>query len=608
MVATCAPSHFDMPASAQPWHAQRSLNEVDAILCAPGSLHELETRLIDGRLQRVYKHLPPSMRAFWLAAAAQHAPATYVVLENQRLSYAQAFAQSVKAAGVYRHVYGVQKGDRVALCARNYPDYLVAFWACHLIGAVAVLVNAWLPEPALHYCITHTQSKLIILDPERADRLEATAHKIKADVGSTGILVLNSQEGKGAWTGMENWNAVLEAYKGDTTSIVTGEGEVEIKPEDNATIMFTSGTTGLPKGVLSTQRMYLTNLFNTVVPGYRASLRRGDHILPAPAAEPQKGSMISVPFFHATGSTSRMMNATLAGMKIVLIRKWVPEEAARLIRQENVRLAGGVPSMALDLADSSLAGYPLESLAFGGAPPPDLLPARTGKAFPGVVLSQGYGLTETNSLAVGFAGEDYVARPSSTGLPMPVNDLVIMKGDTVAAPGELGEVWIRGANIMKCYWGDPAATDKVLTKDGWLKSGDLGYLDKEGFLYIRDRIKDIIIRGGENIDSTTVENALYADERVMEAAAVGVPHPRLGEVVAAVVSIKPAFRAQDQVTEASLISTAAKSLPKFAVPVMVIIRLEELEKNASGKILKAGLRKLAREIWEQRGSAPQTKL
>ncbi|GLB45386.1 putative synthetase [Lyophyllum shimeji] len=249
--------------------------------------------------------------------------------ENQRLSYAQVFAQSVKAAGVYRHVYGVKKGDRVALCARNYPDYLVAFWAFHLIGAVAVLVNAWLPEPALHYCITHTQSKLIILDPERADRLEATAHKIKADVGSTGILVLNSQEGKGAWTGMENWDAVLETYKGDTTSIVTGEGEVEIQPEDNATIMFTSGTTGLPKGVLSTQRMYLTNLFNTVVPGYRASLRRGDHILPAPAAGPQKGSMISVPFFHATGSTSRMMNATLAGMKIVLIRKWVPEEGAR---------------------------------------------------------------------------------------------------------------------------------------------------------------------------------------------------------------------------------------------------------------------------------------
>lgn len=300
------------------------------------------------------------------------------------------------------------------------------------------------------------------------------------------------------------------------------------------------------------------------------------------------------------------MNATIAGMKIVLMRKWIPEEAARLIRQENVRLAGGVPSMALDLADSSLAGYPLESLAFGGAPPPDLLPVRTGKMFPGVVLSQGYGLTETNSLAVGFAGEDYVARPSSTGLPMPVNDLMIMKGDSAAATGEVGEVWIRGANVMKCYWGDPAATDKVLTKDGWLKSGDLGYLDNEGFLYIRDRIKDIIIRGGENIDSTTVENALYVDERVMEAAAVGVPHPRLGEVVAAVISVKPAFRGQ--VTEASLISTAAKSLPKFAVPVLVVIQHVELEKNPSGKILKAGLRKLAREIWEKRDNEPQVKL
>jgi len=146
----------------------------------------------------------------------------------------------------------------------------------------------------------------------------------------------------------------------------------------------------------------------------------------------------------------------------------------------------------------------------------------------------------------------------------------------------------------------------VITKDGWLKSGDLGYMDKEGFVYIRDRIKDIIIRGGENIDSTTVENALYVDERVMEAAAVGVPHPRLGEVVAAVVSVKPIFRSQ--VTEASLIATAAKKLPKFAVPVLVVIQHEELEKNPSGKILKAGLRKIAREIWEKKYRDPQVKL
>ncbi|KAG5646574.1 hypothetical protein DXG03_002877 [Asterophora parasitica] len=183
---------------------------------------------------------------------------------------------------------------------------------------------------------------------------------------------------------------------------------------------------------------------------------------------------------------------------------------------------------------------------------------------------------------------------------------MIMNGSTPASTGEVGEVWLRGPNVMKEYWRDPGKL--AVTKDGWFKTGDLGCVDKEGFLYIRDRIKDIIIRGGENIDSTSVENALYADERVMEAAAVGVPHPRLGEFVAAVVSAKPGFKGQ--LTEASLIAAAAKSLPKFAVPVLVVIKDEPLERTESGKILKPQLRKIARDVWEakQKGEKSRTKL
>ncbi|KAG6841219.1 hypothetical protein C0991_000665 [Blastosporella zonata] len=223
------------------WYAQRTLSEVDAIITAPGSLHELESRYVDGRLQRVYKRLWPSMRTFWLWAAAEHGPLTYAVFEDQRATFAQTFERSVRAAGIYRDVYGVKKGDRVGICSRNYPDYLVAFWACHLIGAVSVLANAWLPIEPLRFCLTHTECKLIILDPERAERLEGISEKLKAESGSNGILVFNAHEGKGKWKGMESWDAVLAAYKGDTTSIVTGKGEVEILPEDNATILFTSG-------------------------------------------------------------------------------------------------------------------------------------------------------------------------------------------------------------------------------------------------------------------------------------------------------------------------------------------------------------------------------
>ncbi|KAG5733854.1 2-succinylbenzoate--CoA ligase [Termitomyces sp. T112] len=592
----------------KPWYAQRTLAETDAIITAPGSPFELETRYIDGRLQRVYKRLYPSLRTFWLWAAAEHADLTYVVLENQRISYKQAFQQSLRAAGVLRDVYGVKKGDRVGICSRNYPDYVVAFWACHLIGAVSVLVNAWLPQNQLLFCLVHTECKVIILDPERADRLEASVEELKKAAKSNGILVFNSHEGKGKWNGMKSWNAVLAAYNGDIKGIETGRGEEGILPEDNAAILFTSGTTGMPKGVLSTQRQFLTNLFNCLIGGLRSALKKGENILPVTLTGPQKGCLLSVPFFHATGATSRLMIATFSGHKVILMRRWIPEEGARLIKEESCTIAGGVPSMVMDLLETSLAdsGYPLESFSFGGAPAPDVLTEKATKLFPTAVLGQGYGMTETNSLAVGISGEDCIARPQSTGLPTPVNELVIVKGDMAMPPGELGEVWIRGVNVMKGYWRDPEATEKAVTKDGWMKTGDLGYLDEEGYLYVKDRIKDIIIRGGENIDSTTVENALYADSRVMEAAAVAVPHERLGEVVAAVVAVKPAFKGQ--VTEASLIAIATKSLPKFAVPVMVIVRDELLEKNASGKIVKMPLRRMAREIWQKRQSELKTKL
>ncbi|PPQ63866.1 hypothetical protein CVT24_009492 [Panaeolus cyanescens] len=604
---------------------------VDEIICAPGQMHELETVLIDGLVQRVYKNLWPSLRVFWLWAANEHKDLPYIVFEKQRLTFSQVFAQSLKAAAVFYDVYGVRKGDRVVICSRNYPSFLVAFWACHLIGAVSALANAWSPQDILRYCLTHTDAKLIVVDPERADRLEPIATALMAEIGCSGMLVLEHHEGKGEWKGMTAWDKAMQDYKGDPTKIL--KQDFKITPEDDATILFTSGssrTTGLPKGVLSTQRQYLTNVLNVMVSGRRAALRRGEGI-PVPVPGPQKGILIPVPLFHVTGLTSLSMLATLGGFRIVLMRKWIPELGEwsrakyahtntqdiksctdifrlfdRLIKDENVAVAGGVPSMVADLTDNS-KGAPLEALMFGGAPAPDTLAARASKAFPTAALSQGYGLTETSSVAVGFAAEDYSARPQSCGLAMPINDILIMKDNKSVPTGSVGEVWLRGPNVMKGYWKDQAATDKVLTKDGWFKSGDLGYLDEEGFLYIRDRMKDIIIRGGENIDSVTVENVLYSDDRILEAAAVGVPDPRLGELVAAVVSIKPPYHGQ--VTEAQLIALAAKRLPKFAVPVMIIIQNEPFERTPSGKILKPQLRQLAAKEWVERaGQTSKVKL
>ncbi|TFK75420.1 acetyl-CoA synthetase-like protein [Pluteus cervinus] len=578
------------------WIPARTFAETDAILCTTGNIHEIDTILVDGRLQRVYKNLWPSLRAFWLSAVEQYAQQAYIVFEGQRLSYQQVHERAVKTAAVFRHVFGVKKGDRVGICSRNCPDYLVAFWACHLIGAVSVLANAWLPIDPLRFCLSHTECKLILLDPERASLLEPITLGFQEQIGTTGFLVFDSHEGKGSWKGMSNFPSTLANYRGETGSILNPG--LKIEPEDNSTIMFTSGTTGLPKGVLSTQRQFLTNVVNTLVGGSRAALRRGEAIPSFKSPSPQKGVLVSVPLFHVTGTTSFSIMATMTGMKIVLMKKWISEEAVRLIKEENVGVAGGVPAMVADLAESSLVGHPLEGLLFGGSSAPDSLVPRARKAFPTATMSQAYGLTETNSIAVSFSGEDYTARPTSTGRASPVNDIKIINNDICVPPGTVGEVWLRGPNIMKCYWGDSDATARAITADGWLRTGDLGYLDKEGFLYIKDRLKDIIIRGGENVDSVSVENALYADPRISEAAAVGVPDERLGELVAAVVSVKPAF--QGRVTEASLVALARKSLPRFAVPVMIILLDQPFEHTPSGKIVKGELRQIARRHWEAR--------
>ncbi|KAF5321358.1 hypothetical protein D9619_001100 [Psilocybe cf. subviscida] len=238
----------------------RSLQQTNDLLCAPGQLHELETRLIDGQLLRVYKNLWPSLRVFWLWAANEHKDAPYAVFEGQCHTFSQIFSRSLKAAAMFHDVYGVRKGDRVAICARNYPEYIVAFWATHLLGAISALPNAWSPLLTLQHCIVHTEAKLIIVDSARADVLEPVAPTLLAEAGASAILVIEPQEGKGVWQSMTSWGDALAAYKGDPRSVLSRDPA--IVAEDDATILFTSGTTGMPKGVLSTQRQFLTNILN----------------------------------------------------------------------------------------------------------------------------------------------------------------------------------------------------------------------------------------------------------------------------------------------------------------------------------------------------------
>ncbi|PBK66548.1 acetyl-CoA synthetase-like protein [Armillaria solidipes] len=578
-----------------PWTPCCPVEEADAILTAPGSLLEIETRVVDGRVLKVWKNLWPSVRAFFLHSSKEHTHKTCVIYEQERYTFQEMLEMAVKCAAIFRDVYGITKGDRVVICSRNFPSYYIVFWACHLLGAVTALVNAWLPSEPLRHCIMLTKCSLIILDPERAERIEPIAADLKRASGASGYLVLEDHEGKGHWEGMDVWSKVFPNYLKDPEEIL--RDDPHIIPEDNATIIFTSGTTGLPKGVLSTQRAFLTYLFNSASVVGRDYIRRGVPVPSSPVSGTRDGILLSAPLFHASGCCTSL-SGIFYGTKVILMRKWNVAEAVRLCKEENVISLGGVPSTIADLIDSPLSGFPIEMITLGGAPVAPSLLRKSKEAFPLASIGQAYGLTETNATSVGFYGPDCAAKPGSCGFVTPVNEILVMKDNVRATTGAVGEIWLRGPNMMSGYYGDQAATDKVLTKDGWVMTGDLGCVDEEGYVYIKDRIKDIIIRGGENIDSVSVENALYTEPGVLEAAAVGVPDKRLGELVTALVTLKPGYRGS--INEKKLLATARKLLPKFAVPVMIVLKDGEFDHTPSGKIIKAQLRVIAREEWIRR--------
>jgi long-chain acyl-CoA synthetase len=365
--------------------------------------------------------------------------------------------------------------------------------------------------------------------------------------------------------------------------------EVTLDPEDDATIFYTSGTTGKPKGALGTHRNICTNPMSMAFARARTLLRRGE-ALPAPGTAPKTATLLSVPFFHATGCHSVLCASLYGGNKIVLMYRWDPGRALQLIEREKINSFGGVPSMAWQVLEhADFDRYDLssvESIGYGGAPAAPELVARIKEKFPKVMPGNGYGLTETSSVTSQNAAEDYQRKPDSAGLVVPVCDVrVVDAGGNDVAPGAIGELWVKGPNVVKGYWNKPEATAASFG-GGWLRTGDLVRIDEEGFLYILDRVKDMLIRGGENVYCVEVEDALYSHPAVMDAAVIGIPHRVLGEEVGAVVQVKPGAR----VSEEALRRHVAERLAGFKVPVRIALRDEPLPRNANGKILKRELR------------------
>ena len=561
------------------WPA-RSVAQVQDQLCAPGMPFEMELAEIRGVPTRVWKNAMPSLAAL-ARHGRTHGDATFLIYEDERVSFDGWFrAAAVLAA--HLQAQGVNKGDRVALAMRNLPEWPVAFFAITALGAICVPLNAWWTGPELSYGLSNSGAKVLICDPERLDRAAPHFAELPA---LEQVLVARAA---GAVPGATRMEDIIGPSAGWADLPDADLPAVEISPDDPATILYTSGTTGNPKGALGTHRNLTTNILSSGYAAARSVLRRGEAL-----PEPTRKTMLTViPLFHATACSATMMGAIAGGHTLIFMYKWDPVQAFGIIEREKVNATGGVPTIAWQLLEHpDRANYDLSSLetiGYGGAPSAPELVRRIYEEF-GALPGNGWGMTETTATVTTHSGEDYLNRPTSCGPAVAAADLEIRgeDGATVLPVGAIGELWARGPMIVAGYWQNPEATAATFV-DGWVRTGDLAYLDDEGFCFIADRAKDIVIRGGENIYSSEVENALYDHPAVMDAAVVGIPHRTLGEEPAAVVHLSAGMTA----TEAALQSHVRERLAAFKVPVQILFHGETLPRNANGKILKKDLKAL----------------
>ncbi len=540
------------------------LDEAQARLTAPGMPFETVDAVIRGVPMRVWKNVPATAAEVF-ARARGHGAAEFLVHQNERIPY-DAFARAVQAVAAMLVARGLARGDRVALVMRNLPEWPVVFMGALLAGAIVVPLNAWWTGTELAYGILDSGARFVFADGERLARLKGLPPSVQE------IFVAR---GDGA-TRLEDMIGAPAAWGGLPDMPLP---DIALSPEDDATIFYTSGTSGAPKGALGTQRALTTNIFAAPFLVARNALRRGHALEHGPRV-----TLLAVPFFHVIGSLSVLLPNMAAGGKLVLMPKFDAREAVALIERERVTVTGGVPAVPLALMeaaqDHDLSS--LELVTFGGAPSPAALAARVRDRL-GAMPGQGWGMTETSATCTSHSAEEFLHRPGSCGPALPVSRLKIMKDGAEAPPGTVGELWAFGPNIVKGYWNRPDATAETFI-NGWVKTGDIASLDSEGFCTIHDRAHDMVIRGGENIYCIEVENILAEHPAVAEAALIGLPHPVLGEVPAALV------RAIAPVSEDDLRDFAGARLAAFKVPVQVIITSSPLPRNAGGKLVKRGLR------------------
>ncbi len=546
-----------------------------AALTAPGADFEVTTTNVRGVDIKTYANALTNLRDAWVSTAA-YAEREYIVYEDERLTYAQAH-EHVNSLGNWLIGQGVQPGDRVAIAMRNYPEWILSYWAILSVGATVVGMNAWWTGPEMLYALEDSTPKAIIADEERL----ATLNSIRAKLAN---LVVIGVRVPGSPADVTPWSDVIA----DPTPMP----EIAIDPDSDACIFYTSGTTGNPKGAQLTHRGCTTNIWSLM---FAAALQRvlavQKGLIEADAEPPIPSALVTTPLFHVTANNCVAHGTTLAGGKLTHMYKWDAGVALKLIEQERISALSGVPVMAREvISHPDFATTDTSSLMTLGGGGAQLQPDLVGKIDEQVATARpntGYGMTETCGIITSIGADYFVDKPASCGPAMPAYETKVVDPETgeERATGEAGELWVRGGHVIRGYLNRPDATAETIV-DGWLRTGDMAREDEDGFLYIVDRIKDMVLRGGENIYCAEVESAIFDHPAVAECTVFGVEDDRLGEEVGAAIYLSPGQTANaDEIRDHLL-----NQLAKFKIPRYIWFTDTALPRNASGKFLKRELR------------------
>jgi acyl-CoA synthetase (AMP-forming)/AMP-acid ligase II len=541
------------------------IDPVFAAVTASGTPFELVEQ---GGLLQFAKAAPDL--ALMIDSARRHGDRTFLVDfssdgAERRLTFEQVFAWRDQLAPLL----GIRRGDRVAICMRNRAEWIVAFMAVIKAGGVASLLNSRGSPAELAAMIAEVTPEVVLADSRRAALIRES--------GYAGRMLDLTRPFDEAEIARRNADAPAPS---------------PATPLDPAAILFTSGTTGRVKGAVLTHRSLITGLMLMQLSGTMVlhNMARAHGMEPAQlmAAMPQQAVLLVYPLFHISGLGAAFLSPLFAGSKVVIMRRWDAEEAARLIAAEKITMFSAVPTMLWDLLHRAKPGEAdltsLRNIASGGqALPVNLLDA-IREACPQAVMGTGYGMTEASGSLAQAVGEDFLRKRSSAGRVLPLAQVRIVAPDgTVQPTGQSGEIQLKGAMVMAGYWNRPEDTAAAFTDDGWLRTGDVGYVDEEGYIFIVDRVKDMVISGGENIYCAEVERVLGELPGVGECAAFGIPDERLGELLVAVVR-------GEGLGEQQVKDWVGERLARYKAPGHVALVADALPRNHVGKVDKVALR------------------